>query len=232
MDSKTARSDCVHCAGEGFVRDSEHTLAMCRCVLAAHRIPAGLRAVTLASFETGSDPVNENAKAVVGRLVEHAHRIAASPLVLGIAGEHGSGKTTLAVAILNELFYEGAIESAMIETAATLLDASDAKAQRALLERAKRADVLVIDDLGGEWAEHPRKAAAQLTALLDARLAAGRPTLFTTSVLDPAEWSARYEIGGFAAFGAKLRQHSLRAPLLVRRVARAGQGELAALLAA
>jgi DNA replication protein DnaC len=97
-----------------------------------------------------------------------------------LVGEHGTGKTWLASAILRHLHDEGQHPLIFASTIDVLTAAGYTNGDPALIDRCKRAAVLCLDDLGAE--RDSEWQTEQLFALIDARYRDELPNIITTNV--------------------------------------------------
>jgi hypothetical protein len=130
--------------------------------------------------------------------VQRAADALASPLAVAtvITGGAGSGRTSLAVAMAQRLIAQGVrdggeayhVARGVRFVSAVALVGSRGDADEAVLETAKRATVLVLDDMGKELAGARGESgvAAQRALptieLLDYRFNAGKPTIVTLAI--------------------------------------------------
>ena len=148
-----------------------------------------LRRFTFATYSTawtGNDRERAGMEQVVADLRAWAHE-PDGPLLL--AGPNGCGKTHLAAAVAHERIQFG--QPALFVVAPDLLEEmrreyDDEGGREPLLDQARAAPFLVLDDIGAarltEW------AAERLFLLCNARLLADLPTLYTAD-LDVDEWA-------------------------------------------
>lgn len=116
------------------------------------------------------DPTTQHAGAL-------RHWLNSGQATLILAGSVGTGKTHAAYALLNEAVAQG-----VWAVACTVYDLERGywpDGDRDLVHQARECDLLLLDDLGATKASDA--AVANLTALLDARLNAGRRQVITTN---------------------------------------------------
>lgn len=140
------------------------------------------------------------------------------PVVVWMLGGAGSGKTSLAVAMAQRLIAQGVrdggeayhVARGVRFVSAVALVGSRGDADEAVLESAKRATVLVLDDMGKEFAGARGESgvAAQRALptieLLDYRFNAGAPTIVTLAIQREAVQSVYGEGHARRLFDARL----------------------------
>lgn len=200
-----ANPDCPVCHGRGSVKTGELSgeWAICPCAIAGQRLavaqmrleralPSRARRMTLASFQPGESAKNAQALKAARNFVEHYERACAEGWVLGFTGPPAAGKTHLAVGILQACMKRyGGTTGAYINVPQMLRDERErwrAKdGSRSPIDEAMTVDLLVLDDLGAQYerdteADKVTWVMEQLYTVLDARLMADRPTLYTTNM--------------------------------------------------
>lgn len=200
-----ANPDCPACAGRGSIKVGELSgqWAICPCAIAGQRLavanlrlekalPSRARRMTLASFEPGTSQKNGKALKAARNFVEHYERASTEGWVLGFTGEPAAGKTHLAVGILQACMKRyGGTTGAYINVPQMLRDERErwreSDGSVSPIEQAISVDLLVLDDLGAQYerdaeADKVTWVMEQLYTVLDARLMADRPTLYTTNM--------------------------------------------------
>ena len=176
-------------------------------------IPPRLRGITLNDVEEmGAQPdaVRKARHFVEGYRAQQSRNwrgLPVNPSIYGLgllfAGQPGTGKTTLAAAILSELrrrygttvYYSR--YSDHIDRERRLIRADQSVAAEDLsrlqyaVERVQWADAVLLDDVGHEHTTATKFAEDTLEQLLRQRYDEGRPTLITTNLTGDA-WAARY----------------------------------------
>lgn len=150
-------------------------------LVAASRIPEGMKRCSFDNFSTEGHPpsVGQAKRLAMSCLID------SSSLVLG--GDTGTGKTHLAIAMVQELATRGAV--ALFVPVVDLLDEIRAgyESGRAdeIQQAVRDADCVALDDLGAhrttEW------TAERLFALFDDRYRSGRQTIVTTNAVSLAD---------------------------------------------
>ena len=182
---------------------------VCRCVLAQCR---ALRrqeiceasALSLSSFESLElrwypdkfDPqlgvsTRQYMAEVLESLRDYAEHFDLSSSNLLLVGNAGLGKTHAALAVAGKVLEKG---YDVIYTSAESLFSQLEKARfdedSTLMEAVQEADLLILDDLGTEYA-----SAYMLSCfytILNGRLGRGRPTIYTTNIVDGTLFEKRY----------------------------------------
>lgn len=198
--------DCPRCGGSGYVLLADGTAGRCSCwrrrqMKAAQvqaRVQPRLRQMSFKNFDLRCYPAGELAPLAKGQtyyqLAKNARdRMAAlcravcageAPRGVLLLGQVGSGKTHLAAAAANCLLARGRqvlflVVPDFLDELRGSLGAEDAATQR-LLEAAKRAEVLVLDDLGShnltDWTK------SVLFSVLNYRVNEGLVTIATSNL--------------------------------------------------
>ncbi len=163
------------------------TLHTLRSKLAWCGVPKGMLDCSLDSFDVS----NELQRRAIGACRRYLDSYGTDPQRNGltIAGEgFGIGKTHLAIAVLRELFVRGISRRpymiyvpAFMDAIRRSYDEPKESPNRLLMDKAVRADVLVLDDLGAErttdWVQE------QLLIIFNARWSSGYATIVTTNAL-------------------------------------------------
>lgn len=205
--AEAALGDCPICGGSGYVLQADGTAGRCSCyarrrMLAAQkeaRLQPALRQMSFKSFDLSLYPAGEMAPGGKGltyyQLAEQARDKAVSlcaavcrgerPRGLLLLGQVGSGKTHLAAAAANRLLSRGrrvlflVVPDFLDELRNSFSGVNEAATQR-LLENAKRAEVLIMDDLGShnltDWTK------SVLFSILNFRVNEGLTTLATSNL--------------------------------------------------
>ena len=202
MAARGAAADCADCQGTGWaVRtvDGARRAERCDCwqrarldqVLARGRIPARYAKCDFSTF-TAYD--NEKLRRAIGKARKFANEFPVVDKGLLFIGPCGVGKTHLAVSVLREaalakglrgVYYDTRSLLSTIRSTYIVPRASEAE----VLAEVKRADLLVLDDLGAERLTDWAREAMHL--IVNTRYNEKRPTVFTTNYEDkelpPAE---------------------------------------------
>lgn len=199
------QGDCPICGGSGFILQADGTAKHCVCyaerrLLAAQKragLQPMLRRMSFANFDLACYAPGIQAPAGRGQTYYELAKAAKTkteelclavcrgeqPRGLLLLGQVGSGKTHLAAAAANRLLQKG--RSVLFIVVPDLLDelksgfGGDETTGQDLLRRAKRVEVLVLDDLGthnmSDWTR------GVLFAILNFRLNEGLTTIATSN---------------------------------------------------
>ena len=182
---------------------------VCRCVLEVCR---ALRrqeiceasALSLSSFESLDtrwypdkfDPelgvsVRQYMAEVLESLKDYAEHFDLSSSNLLLVGNAGLGKTHAALAVAGKVLEKGYdVIYTSAETLFSQLEKDRFDEDSTLMEAVQEADLLILDDLGTEYA-----SAYMLSCfytILNGRLGRGRPTIYTTNIVDGTLFEKRY----------------------------------------
>ena len=201
-----SQGDCSFCGGSGFILQADGTARRCVCYAERRLLNAQKRAglqpmlrrmsfdnFDLTCYASGIQaPVGrgqtyyELARAAKAKTEELCRAVCQGeqPRGLLLLGQAGSGKTHLAAAAANRLVQKG--RNVLFIVVPDLLDelkssfGGDETAGQELLRRAKRAEVLVLDDLGthnmSDWTR------GVLFAILNFRVNEGLTTIATSNL--------------------------------------------------
>lgn len=189
-DPECANEDCRR-IGQALVDREEWEAAVkerhIEDLLSRSDLPSRLARKGFENFESG---VHSSAARAAGRILGYVSVItecrpgqASAGHGLYLVGGVGTGKTHLAAALTNRLVSEERIPTLFV-TVPELLDemrpGGSQETATSILERAKGADVLVLDDLG---AEKPTEwVRERLFVLINHRYRAELPTIYTSNV--------------------------------------------------
>lgn len=195
----TRAATCAHCPWEGGACDGEKgyyseglqpewedgSLRPTQCGRwegYAHRrklIEAGIEPAFLDATFDNYRPQNESQQDALARVMLYANDAGRRDRML-IRGPTGVGKTHLACAALALLARRGTVMFAYVPDFVEAVRSEMFAGSTATLDRAKRVDYLVLDDLGAERStDYVREA---LEKLLNVRLAQRRAAIFTMNV--------------------------------------------------
>ena len=142
--------------------------------LRAECLPKALRKCTFENADTSS-----KAASIAQRYVEHWQEMAAENHGIIFWGNVGSGKSFLAICIANALIDQG-IKVKYITATALINGLSGSSANRgALMSEIENAPLLIIDDLGAEYANGYTEST--LCEAIEARKNSGKPLIVTTN---------------------------------------------------
>lgn len=210
----TPVADCPSCRGRGFVVTSvasgPDSARPCECrrappiavQLSDAGVPARYRECTLDGFRTTGQSsegqqllaAKSQCRTYVEEFLHSDGDLATSGLLF--VGRPGCGKTHLAVAVMRELMAAYGVRGRFVDFTDLIhrlqatFDPSSSTSKRQLLDPLRRADVLVLDELG---AQKPSPFVQDvLYLLINGRYADRLPTLFTTNcALPPSTRAAR-----------------------------------------
>lgn len=133
----------------------------------------------------------------MGKILRYCRQYAAafgpgSPSLL-FTGSAGLGKTHLALAIADTVLDRGF--DVLYASAAALVaqlgrEHFDSDGGEQWLAACREADLLILDDLGTEYVN--ALTISVLYELINARMLCRRPTIYTSNIVDPAVFEARY----------------------------------------
>lgn len=215
MDTKAyAMPNCKICGGLGRVRTGEGITdwEVCPCAIAGQRLrsaektlkrvlPPRALAMTLASFETGGIAQNERALLAARNFVDNYLRAAEEGWIMGFWGPPRSGKTHLAVAVLQACTRRFSIQPMLLNLPKALQEERERfhdRSRPSPLREAAKADLLVLDDLGAQYERQGVDTtrvswvSEQLYNLLDERILHNRPLIYTTN-LSPSDLERRLD---------------------------------------
>lgn len=173
-ENGTLRSSAMRCDRYRIVRNRRRLERL----FGQSQLGARFQKRTFDTFQT--DETNRRAYEACKHLADTFPKTARGLL---LAGGCGSGKTHLAAAIVNALIERG--YRGVFLTSGRYLDSlkgafGNAERMRAVQEEARRADLLVLDDLGAETISDWGKS--ELFALLNDRYEQMLPTVLTTNL--------------------------------------------------
>lgn len=185
--------NCVTCKGRGQFRWRDEDWGdpvdwACSCedqfLLNRWFLHSGIEIHYQRLFWADASGVREDVLDVVTDYIEHLDAYTTAGLGLLLWGRVGTGKTMLATLLMKSILEKGV--DGYFATFHTLLDLFtagwQADAQKAWFDRRLRnAGVLVIDDIGREYAGRSQVAETALDHVLRQRVAADRPTIITTN---------------------------------------------------
>jgi DNA replication protein DnaC len=183
---------CARCEGSGFVL-SEAGASPCDCqrgaaldaAYRAARIPRKFLAKSLATFSVKSPRQKEIVLAARGFLQTFRGGEQDHPgKGLLLIGREGTGKTHIAVAVLKDVIARGFtglywnVPELFLELR-RLMNESAELTESDLFDEARRADLLVLDDLGAERSSE--YVTDRLYVLINGRYGDDMPTIVTTN---------------------------------------------------
>lgn len=207
-DCTSPKFACALCEDSGLSNG-----AICQCVRTLMREIrreeiASTTALSITKFEqmdvayypNGVDPTigqspRHYMQDMISDLKEYAYDFDRSSSNLLLFGNSGIGKTHAALSIAGVVLEKGydVIYISSPDFFSTLenyhFNRSPAE-ERALLEAATEADLLILDDLGTELVS--AFVISTLYTLLNNRIAAGAPTIFTSNIIDSTVFEKRY----------------------------------------
>lgn len=149
---------------------------------------------TIAAYDTGGDALNEMAKTAAINFIENWQRAKDESWIVGFHGEPTGGKTHLATGIARALVKRYGIIPCVLSVPKMLrkerasFNAETTEGRKSAIQEAMDADLLVLDDLGAEYLRQNSAGVndvswvgEQIFLILDERISAGRPTLYTTN---------------------------------------------------
>jgi DNA replication protein DnaC len=205
-----ADPSCGACGGEGALvvdrPDGTRSYRICACVrvgqrlhaadlIATNSFPSRLRAMTLSRYGPGESPLNQQALRIARNFVDDWQQAVQAGWTIGFYGPVGCGKTHLACAIAQALVKRYLVRP-MIMDVPTLLRRERKTFSgegSSTVDRAARADLLVLDDLGAEYLRSRSDARSavdwvdeQLFVILNERVNHALPTVYTSN-LSPSD---------------------------------------------
>lgn len=181
---------CEHCFGTGN-QLTDTGMRTCRCRASFNdqqrfvraRIPARYQACSLDNFKAERGPLQIAFMYACKFVLNYP-----SERGLLLAGPVGTGKSHIAVAIINRLIEQGKAECRFYEFGALLKQIQDSynpttqSSELSILAPVYEAEVLVLDELGAsipsEWVRDT------MYQIINRRYNDRRPTIFTTNYLD------------------------------------------------
>lgn len=208
-----ANPNCPRCHGTGYADRGKGLLnPICACVLlrqdmaaAEKRIelsfPKAARKMTFKKFDTGDSAANKTALQVCERFVDFWHDARSEGWILGLYGMPGAGKTHLAYAMgqacIKRYFITAAAMNVpeMLRQERARFSAKRGEEGVSMIDRAIKADLLILDDLGAEYQKQTDSAVSWveevLYTILNERIMEMKPVIYTTN-LDSDTLSKRF----------------------------------------
>lgn len=217
MDTaRYALPDCPRCGGRGIVpfedRWGVSQFAVCACARFGQRraaaeamlpriFPGRMAEMTLDRFATGDDQLNELALRAARNFVDDWATAHEQGWMIGFYGSPNAGKTHLAVAIAQAVLKRYLAQPEILNVPKMLREERATFRERGQvdspIDRAMRADLLVLDDLGAEYQRARGDGRSdqdwvdeQIYLILDERVMNRRPVIYTTNI-PPAEMAQR-----------------------------------------
>jgi len=181
---------CPTCLKEGFYfwpTKNDRVECDCRQQLQyyKHYLNAGIGALYQRLDWSDYNFPNEELDDLVTSYIANAKQMVARGIGLILMGDIGTGKTLLATLMLKELLK--AEYSVFSTTFAGMIDMFTAgwnsnDEKEFFLERVKKSDILLIDDIGKEYKTKNGLGSSTFDAVLRSRVQEGKPTFITTNL--------------------------------------------------
>jgi DNA replication protein DnaC len=241
-----ARDDCPTCHGKGRVKigAGSYDWAVCPCAIAGQRMavaelriteafPARAQQMTISSYDAGGLAQNERALKVARRFIDNYEKARQEGWMIGFFGNPNAGKTHLAVAIARAVLkrYDASVHllnfPQMLHETKERWRRKRGEEGEDPIEAAVAADLLVLDDLGAQYerdagSEAVTWVAEQLYMILDARIMANRPTIYTTN-LQPSVLQQRLNTEAGKRILSRIERAEVGKPIELMPVQNAGR---------